>query len=239
MKTNFSSRLKIKCVIFDLDGTIAQTNELIFETFNYISRKYTGKVFTPEEIANEFFGPPEEGGIRKLIILYGDDKIKSEEFIREATKEFYSYYEMNHHKAREYEGIRDLLSSLKMAGLKLAIFTGKGRVTTSITLKKLDLEKFFDIIITGDDVKSHKPSGEGIKKILEILNLSPDEAILIGDATSDVKAAREAKVKVISALWDSLAKEKVMDMKPDITVNSIEELKKVLNYLIFKNEVSD
>jgi pyrophosphatase PpaX len=96
--------------------------------------------------------------------------------------------------------------------------------------------KFFDIVVTGDDVKQHKPSGEGIKKILEILNLSPDEAILIGDATSDVKAGREANVKVISALWDSLTKEKVLEMKPDIIVHSIDELKEVLNDLIFKNE---
>ncbi len=230
------SRLKIKCVIFDLDGTIAQTNELIFETFNYISKKYTGKTFTPKEIANEFFGPPEEGGIRKLLELYGGDKIKNEKYVREATEEFYSYYEANHHKAREYKGIRDLLSALKSAGLKLAIFTGKGRVTTSITLRKLELEKFFDIVITGDDVVQHKPSGEGIKKILETLNLSPDEAILIGDATSDVKAGREANVKVISALWDSFMKEKVIGMKPDIIVNSIDELKEVLNDLILKNE---
>ena len=226
--------MKIKCVIFDLDGTIAQTNDLIFETFNYISKKYTGKVFTPEEIAGKFFGPPEEGGIRKLLELYSDDK--NEKRVKEATEEFYSYYEANHHKAREYEGIRDLLSFLKGVGLKLAIFTGKGKITTSITLRKLDLEKFFDIVITGDDVKFHKPSGEGIKKILEILNLHPDEAIIVGDAISDVKAGREAKVKVISALWDSLTKEKVMDMKPDIIVNSVDELKEVLNDLIFKSD---
>jgi pyrophosphatase PpaX len=228
--------LKIKCAIFDLDGTIAQTNELIFETFNYISKKYTGKTFTPQEIANEFFGPPEEGGIKKLLELYGNDKTKIEELVKVATQEFYSYYEANHHKAKEYKGIRNLLLFLKYAGLKLAIFTGKGRITTSITLRKLDLEKFFDIVVTGDDVKQHKPSGEGIKKILEILNLSPDEAILIGDATSDVKAGREANVKVISALWDSLTKEKVLEMKPDIIVHSIDELKEVLNDLIFKNE---
>jgi len=228
--------LKIKCAIFDLDGTIAQTNELIFDTFNYISKKYTGKTFTPQEIANEFFGPPEEGGIKKLLELYGNDKTKIEELVKVATQEFYSYYEANHHKAKEYKGIRNLLSFLKNAGLKLAIFTGKGRITTSITLRKLDLEKFFDIVVTGDDVKQHKPSGEGIKKILEVLNLSPDEAILIGDATSDVKAGREANVKVISALWDSLTKEKVLEMKPDIIVHSIDELKEVLNDLIFKNE---
>ncbi|CUT00085.1 HAD family hydrolase [Candidatus Chrysopegis kryptomonas] len=226
--------MKIKCVIFDLDGTIAQTNELIFETFNYIAKKYTGKIFTPEEITTQFFGPPEEGGIRKLLELSEDENVKKnfDEFVKVAVEEFYEYYRSNHHKARVYEGIKDLLSFLKSKGLKLAIFTGKGKITTSITLEKLGLTDFFDIIITGDDVKFHKPSGEGIKKILDELALTPDEAILVGDAVSDVKAGKEAGVKVISALWDSYGKEKVISLKPDFVVYSVSELRKLLEKFI-------
>ncbi len=226
--------MKIKCVIFDLDGTIAQTNELIFETFNYIAQKYTGRTFSPEEISSKFFGPPEEGGIRKLLELKGDRSF-GENFeltLKSAVDEFYSYYESNHHKAKVYEGIKDLLLFLKSKGLKLAIFTGKGKVTTSITLRKLGLEDFFDVVITGDDVKLHKPSGEGIKKILEITGLSPDEVVLVGDAVSDVKAGREAGVKVISALWDSYSREKVINLKPDFIVNSVSELRELIESFI-------
>jgi len=226
--------LKIKCVIFDLDGTIAQTNELIFSTFNYIAKKYTGRTFTPEEITKQFFGPPEEAGIRKLLGLSNDENVRRnfEEVAKVAVNEFYSYYESNHDRAKVYEGIRELLSFLKAMGLKLAIFTGKGKVTTSITLKKLGLESFFDVVITGDDVKFHKPSGEGIKKILEIFNLTPDEAILVGDAVSDVRASKDAGVKIISALWDSYGKGEVMDLKPDFVVHSVAELRELIEKLI-------
>ncbi|MCS7228909.1 MAG: HAD-IA family hydrolase [Candidatus Kryptonium sp.] len=231
--------MRIKCVIFDLDGTIAQTNELIFETFNYIAQKYTGRKFSNEEIPSLFFGPPEEAGIRKLLQLFSNDEkiIQNLDFYtKSAVNEFYSYYERNHHKAKVYTGIFDLLSFLKEKGIKLAIFTGKGRVTTSITLKNLGLEKFFDIVITGDDVVQHKPSGEGIGKILDAFDLKPDEAILVGDAVSDVKAGKEVGVKIISALWDSYGKDKVLDLKPDFIVYSIDELKNLLYELISNTE---
>jgi len=182
--------LGIKCVIFDLDGTIAQTNELIFESFNYIAEKYTGRRFSNEEIPSLFFGPPEEGGIRKLLQLFSSDNkvLQNIDFyVESAVNEFYSYYEKNHDKAKVYPGIKETLSFLKHKGLKLALFTGKGKITTSITLRKLGLEHFFDIVITGDDVKYHKPFGEGIKKILDTLGLKPDDTIGIGKNVLKVK----------------------------------------------------
>ncbi|CUS76350.1 pyrophosphatase PpaX [Candidatus Kryptonium thompsonii] len=230
----------IKCVIFDLDGTIAQTNELIFESFNYIAEKYTGRRFSNEEIPSLFFGPPEEGGIRKLLQLFSSDNkvLQNIDFyVESAVNEFYSYYEKNHDKAKVYPGIKETLSFLKHKGLKLALFTGKGKITTSITLRKLGLEHFFDIVITGDDVKYHKPFGEGIKKILDKLGLKPDEAILVGDAVSDVSAGREAGVKIISALWDSYGKDKVINLNPDFVVYSVDELRELLCNLVM--EVKD
>ncbi len=226
--------MRIKCVIFDLDGTIAQTNELIFDTFNYIAKKYVNKTFTPEQITTQFFGPPEEAGIRKLLEISDDeDVIKNiDSLVKFAVKEFYDYYESNHDRARVYEGIKELLSFLKSKGIKLAIFTGKGKITTSITLKKLGLDGFFDVVITGDDVKFHKPSGEGIRKIIEILGLSKDEVILVGDAVSDVKAGKEVGVKVISALWDSYSGEKVISLEPDFIVYSVDELRRLIESFI-------
>lgn len=231
MKTKTKVVLSVKCVIFDLDGTVAQTNELIFETFNYIAQKYTGKVFSSEEIPSIFFGPPEEGGIRKLLQLFSnsEDILNNLDFYtKSAVEEFYSYYEQNHNKAKVYSGIKELLSSLKKKGIKIAIFTGKGKVTTYITLRKLGIEEFFDVVITGDDVKEYKPSSEGIRKIMNILGLTPEEVVFVGDAVGDVVAGKEAGVKVISALWDSYGKEKVIKLKPDFVAYSVDELKKLL-----------
>jgi phosphoglycolate phosphatase-like HAD superfamily hydrolase len=125
-----------------------------------------------------------------------------------------------------------ILNLLKGEGIKLALFTGKGRRTTQITLSELGLERYFDIIITGDDVENHKPSGDGILKILERLNLRPDEVIFIGDSPSDLKAGREAGVRIISALWDSYGRDEVIRMCPDYVANSVDELRRILFSII-------
>ena len=142
--------------IFDIDGTLTSTNQLIFDSFNHIAIKYLGKSFSDEEII-AMFGPPEDEIIKKLC----GDKYE------EARNEYFSYYEKNHWKAELYSGINDIVQYLKNRKYPLGIFTGKGRQASLITLKKLGVDHYFDLIVTGDDVKNHKPSPEGILKFVE------------------------------------------------------------------------
>lgn len=204
-------------IIFDIDGTLTSTNQLIFDSFNYISKKYLNKTFTDEEIIN-LFGPTEDFIIEKL---FPDN-------FEEVKKEYYKYYEENHHKAELYPGIKELLIYLKQKNILLGIFTGKGRKAATITLKKLSIYDYFDIIITGDDVTEHKPSAEGIIKFIKQFNLSKERVIMIGDAPADVKAAKDANIKIASVLWDSYAKDEVLKLESDYIFNSVNELKNFL-----------
>ncbi len=86
------------------------------------------------------------------------------------------------------------------------------------------------LIITGDEVKEHKPSPEGIEIFLEKFNLKKENVIMVGDSPSDVKAAHAAGVKVASVLWDSLAKDHVLKMDSDFVFNTVAELK---DFLLF------
>ncbi|HEY6950888.1 MAG TPA: HAD-IA family hydrolase, partial [Bacteroidota bacterium] len=83
-------------------------------------------------------------------------------------------------------------------------------------------------IVTGNDVVNHKPSSEGIRKIMKHFSLKPDETLMIGDGVSDIKAAREAGVKVGVVLWDSYAGEKVHAMEKDFSFHTVAELHKWL-----------
>jgi HAD superfamily hydrolase (TIGR01549 family) len=204
-------------IIFDIDGTLTSTNQLIFDSFNYISKKYLNKTFTDEEIIN-LFGPTEDFIIEKLFPDNFD----------EVKKDYYKYYEENHHKAELYPGIKELLIYLKQKNILLGIFTGKGRKAATITLKKLSIYDYFDIVITGDDVKEHKPSAEGIIKFLNQFNLAKERVIMVGDAPADVKAAKDAGIKIASVLWDSYAKDEVLKLGSEYIFNSVEELKKFL-----------
>ena len=203
--------------IFDVDGTLTSTNQLIFDSFNFIAKKYLNRTFTDEEIV-AMFGPTEDVILKKWC----EDKFD------EARIEYYKYYSDNHWKAKLYPGINDILDYLKNKKFPLGIFTGKGREATMITLKKLGVDHYFDLIVTGDDVANHKPSADGILKFVNHFKLKNERVLMIGDSVSDVKASKEAGIKVASALWDSYAHEKVKTLQSDYYFYSVEELKEFL-----------
>lgn len=196
---------KYKGIIFDIDGTLTSTNELIFATFNHIAQKYEGRVYSDEEIIS-MFGPTED------VIL--KEKFNGDKF-KEVYDEYYKFYRENHPRMADlYPGIVDILNEIKRRKILTSIFTGKGRKTTEITLEILGIKKFFDMIITGDDVKNHKPSPEGILKFLNEFRLSKDEVLMVGDSIADIVAAREAGIDVASVVWDSYAKDEVVKLNP-------------------------
>ena len=199
-----------------MDGTLTQTNQLIFESFNHIAEKYLQKRLTPKEII-ALFGPPEEEAVENMI---GPQHIKS------AMNEYYHFYQDRHNNlASLYPGIKELLEFVKKNGILLALFTGKGRRTSEITLRQFGIEQYFDMVITGDDVDHFKPSGDGIRKIMQRYSLLPDEVLMVGDAVADITAARECGVPIASVVWDSYGKEMVMKAKADFLFHSVDEFR--------------
>jgi HAD superfamily hydrolase (TIGR01509 family) len=206
------NRTDYKCIIFDMDGTLTQTNQLIYDAFNYVAEKYVHKSFTPQEI-HGFFGPPEKEAVQRMI---------GPGHIDEAMVEYYRFYNDKHNAlASLYPGILDILRFLHSQEVLIALFTGKGRRTTDITLEMFEIERYFDITITGDDVEEFKPSGEGIRSILSRFSLQPSEVLMVGDAVVDVLAAREAGADVASVVWDSYGKHEVLQLKADYVFDSV------------------
>ncbi|MGE5399949.1 MAG: HAD family hydrolase [Ignavibacteriales bacterium] len=205
-------------LLFDIDGTMTSTNELIFAAFNHVAEKYLNKSYTPEELIS-LFGPPEDEILKELT---GDKYM-------EAHVDYFDFYRKHHAAlADAYPGIIDILEEVKSTGIPLAVFTGKGQKASTITLKKLGLYDYFDMIITGNDVKQYKPHPEGILSFVEKYNLKKDRTLLIGDAPADIKAARAAGIKIASVVWDSYAKALVMESNSDYLFHTVEELREFL-----------
>ncbi|MBU2444298.1 MAG: HAD-IA family hydrolase [Bacteroidetes bacterium] len=210
---------KFKGIIFDLDGTLTSTNELIFATFNHIAEKYENKTYSDEEII-AMFGPTEDVILKEK---FNGDKFQS------VYDDYYKFYKENHPTMADlYPGIIDILEHIKSKNLPIAIFTGKGRKSSIITLEILNIKHYFDLIVTGDDVKNHKPSAEGIFKFLSVYSFKPDEVLMIGDSISDIYASRDAGVQIASVIWDAYAKEEVKELNPNNYFCTVEELKEWL-----------
>jgi len=211
---------RFKGIIFDVDGTLTYTNQLIFDSFNHITKKYLGKSYSDEEII-ALFGPTEDVILKQIC----PDEYES------ARKDYYSYYQDNHSIAQLYDGIKSLIIEIKSSNILLSIFTGKGRTSALITLDESGLTKYFDLIVSGDDVENHKPSPEGINKFLKMFNLNPKEVLMIGDAPSDIAAANEAGVEIASVVWDSYSETEVRKLNSKNIFHTVEELR---NYIFKK-----
>ena len=205
---------KFEGFIFDIDGTITSTNELIFATFNFVAEKYLNKKFSNEEII-ALFGPTEDYILKEMM----KDKYE------EAKLDYYHFYDSKHEEMADiFPGIDDLLKLIKDKNYPIGIYTGKGRKSSEITLRKLGIFDYFDLIMTGDDVKEHKPSPEGINKFIEKFSLERNKVLMIGDAPADVIASKEAGVKCASVLWESYAKDEVVKMDSDYKFDTVDDL---------------
>jgi len=197
-----------------MDGTLTQTNQLIYDSFNHVAGKYINKHLTPAEVI-AFFGPPEKEAVENMI---------GSKFIEPAMVDYYRFYHQEHNSlAFLYPGIRELLEFLKSKNIIIALFTGKGRRTTDISLEQFNITEYFQMTVTGDDVDEFKPSGNGIKKILAKFSLEPDDVLMVGDAVADFKASRETGVDIASVVWDSYGKADVVQLSPDYLFHDVKE----------------
>ncbi len=130
---------KIKAVIFDIDGTLANTVPLCIAAFRHAVEPIVNRPLSDEEIQSHF-GPDEEGTIKSLA---PDD-------YKKGTSDFLRFYEAMHDMcSAPFEGMTELLDELQQKGVHLAIATGKGKYTSGLTLHRLGLVSYFEMIENG------------------------------------------------------------------------------------------
>lgn len=203
----------IKAVIFDLDGTLANTLPLCIEAFRRSVEPLAGRSISDEEIIATF-GPSEEGTIMMLVPDHYDKGIAG----------YLHHYETMHHLcSNAFEGIPELLAALQAKQVRMAMVTGKGKHSTAISLQQFGLADYFELIETGSPAGPRK--AEGIQMVLEAWpGIEKEEVIYVGDAPSDISASRQAGIAVIAAAWAETAEpEKLVPLQPDGMFYSVEE----------------
>jgi phosphoglycolate phosphatase len=119
---------------------------------------------------------------------------------------------------------RHFLSALKAMGIKTGLISNVGKIAMENAFKKMELQRFFDIVVTRNDVKALKPSGEGINLALDRLRVTKDRSLFIGDSLDDIQAAKEAGLKVMIILGGENPKTDLLTAQPDFLVNHFAEL---------------
>ena len=211
----------INTILFDFDGTLVNTNDVIIESFKYTFKHYLG-IDVPVSKITTFFGEP-------LVVTMAREfpEVDSNEAI-----ETYRTYQTEHADklVKSFEGVPEMLQDLKDSGFRLAIVTSRTTKSTLNYLKMFDLQDFFEEIISCDDTKIHKPEPEPIYCALRKLGIEKDEAIMVGDGPFDVKCANNAGVKSALVGWriTSDKNEVVGEIRPDYEIKKPEDMIKLL-----------
>ncbi|MFY0545614.1 HAD family hydrolase [Brevibacillus sp. H7] len=185
----------IKTILFDFDGTVADTLPIIFHAFRSTFRMFLQQDYSDEQIVR-LFGPTETVILEQMI---------PPEKQEEALRHFFQLYEQEHRLTAETELVRQMLASVQQAGIRMGVVTGKGRRSAEISLRALDLTHFFDVMITGDEVVLPKPHPEGICMAMKQLGAEKETTCFVGDSDADIKAARAACITAVGVNWLSVS----------------------------------
>ena len=185
--------MKKRLVIFDMDGTLQDSSPAIANAVNFVRERLGLPPLPPEEIIEKVNDPH----LNAAEYFYATDRFEP------IHEEWFAEYYSRHHQEeiRLYGGIREMLERLRSGGCLLAVATNAYRRSTIESLEHLKILDFFDAIASYDDVPRGKPAPDMLLKILAELELSPEEAIFVGDGPRDAMAAEAAGIDFLRVNW--------------------------------------
>ena len=210
----------LRAALFDFDGTLVDTTELIYQSMRYAAGEVLGREI-PREILMANVGQPLP---RQMELI---DAERAEELL-----ESYRLHNEEHHDAliQEFPGVEESLARLRSAGVRVAVVTSKRRFSVEMALKRFPgLGEVADRFITMEDTTEHKPHPEPLLKGLAFLGgVPPEEAAYVGDSPFDVTAAKAAGITSVAVSWGAFSEDTLREAEPDHLVEDIDSAVDVL-----------
>lgn len=216
--------MTLKAVVFDLDGTLANFN-LDYKVVRTEVRSFFIKKGLPASIlaTNESIFE-----MLKKAEIFLKNNGKSEKAIKEIRGKALAIAEKFELEAAKntslLPGVAETLKTLKKMGLKIGLFTINSEKSTNYILKRFRLARFFDAVTPRDSVKYVKPSSEHLESVLKVLEVDPNETIVVGDGVSDMRCAKEPKAIAVGLPTGLSSIEELMNSGANYVVTSITDL---------------
>ncbi|MBY7144096.1 pyrophosphatase PpaX [Virgibacillus sp. NKC19-3] len=208
--------MSIRTILFDLDGTLIDTNDLIIASFNHTFKQYNLD-FTKEEII-EFNGPPLVDTFRKI------DPKRTDQMI-----ETYRVHNLANHDnyVKAFPQVVDTIEQLTNNGVKLGIVTTKMSKAVTMGLTLTGLDPFFDTVITLDDVTHSKPHPEPVIKAMEKLHAEHASTLMVGDNYHDIESGKNAGIQTAGVAWTHKGKRRLLEYNPTYMLEEMHDLLKI------------
>lgn len=218
---NSSKSQKIKGVIdtilFDFDGTIMDTTDVIIGSWQHTFMTFEGKERPVSEIVKTF----------GETLFYTMPKVLPDVDPEEAIATYRSYHRDNFgERISVFEGVPELLAELKKRHYKVGLVTSRLAGTTWEGLRQYALADYFDVVVSCDDTDKHKPDPAPVNIALERLGSKPENAIMLGDTMFDILCARNAGVQSVLVGWHvAMTPEDINGQDgPDFIIEKAEDL---------------
>ncbi len=214
--SGISGRGRWDAILFDLDGTLADTIELILASYRHTMRTHLGQAL-PDARWLSTIGRPLHDQLRE----FSRDELEAEAML--AT---YVTYQREIHDAmtRAYPGVVAVLDALKVRGTSLAVVTSKRSAIAARTLACCEIDGHFDAVVCADHVERGKPDPEPVHRALELLGAVPERVLFVGDSPYDMLAGNGGGVRTAAALWGPYEEEDLRHARPDFWVREVQDV---------------
>lgn len=209
--------MKIQGILFDFDGTLANTIELIIAAFEHTCQTVLGTVPEREKIINTFGLPLPDA----MLALSGRADLV------EKMRNVYREYNDSHHDAmiRPIDGVKETLATLKAKGIRLAIVTSKKPRMLHRGMSCLGLAPYIDAVVALGDTKENKPHAEPMLAGCTKLGVEPQACLCVGDSPFDLQSGRSAGAKTVAVRYTYFAWEKILrEGRPDFVIERPQDL---------------
>jgi pyrophosphatase PpaX len=205
---------RYQAVLFDLDGTLIDSAELIIAAFQETIRSALGREVSRSEIMGLWSRP-----IRERFHAFAPerDEAMAQDYLRR-------YLALRPRYARLFPGVSTVLEALRGRDYVLGIVTSKRRATASAEVLGFGLDRWCAVTIADEDVSQHKPDGEPVRLAAARLGVSPAGALMVGDSCVDIEAGRNAGAGTAAALWGTVDRASLLDAHPEYRLERAEDL---------------
>ncbi len=212
---------KIDAILFDLDGTLIDTNGIIVASYRHAYTTHLPHLKLSDQAIIDDIGPT----LKTIFSKHTDNPSLVAQLI-ETYRTYYTENEKKYHSL--YPNVTETLAFLKKQQIKLAIVTSKFKEAAWPSFTYYELEPYFDAFVALEDVQNPKPDKEPVEKALGLLGF-PKNALMVGDNQGDILAGKNAGILTAGVAWSIKGQAHLEKVNPDFIFKDMRDIIKLIN----------